>query len=105
MNISKVVGYKISPPERRNFDADIVENIKTIIYDYFKNGNVFHEKAIKEISLRIQIMIDELRYLSIISYNDSQNLKFFIRVLKYGSDFNFVVYLDWYGHIYEIVYR
>jgi hypothetical protein len=98
------IGYIIQPLKRREIDADIVENIKDIIGYYFPNGQIFHDRSIKDLSILIQKMIDDLRCFQIISWRDAENIKFFIRILKYGSDLSFVLIVRWYEHDYKIVF-
>jgi hypothetical protein len=88
-----IVPFIIQHPEPRALSFDPPTDIENLIKDFLSGGRVFHEDDLQFISYQIQTLINHYKQEAYDArvYDDVNKIKYFIRVLNYGVNFNFIV--------------
>lgn len=99
------VGYQILKSDKPDV-FNVEANIRYILKDYLGN-KLYHKDGVYEISYRIQRYFEHMMSISQSIREDQRyrSIKHFIRILKYGHDFNCVVMVRDGEKEYNIYYR
>jgi hypothetical protein len=92
----------VDAPRQRELSADLIENIEYFIKTEMYSSKIFHEDDMHHLTYYIRRTLDVLLTDGLIDIRRRDEFKFFIKILSYGSDFNFVVMVIDYDHQYNI---
>lgn len=87
------VAYLIEQPKPRELSFNPVEDVQHLIDSFVAGNRVFREDDVRFISNQISRLFDhyKIEAQDKITFRDASLFQHFIRVLKYGVNFKFVV--------------